>query len=267
MVDHVVWDDPAVQWSSYDSVVIRTTWDYHLRPAEFREWLGVLKEKNIPVWNSVDTITWNMDKHYLLELHQAGISIPKTFFIEKSDIAHLDMGQFMKEQSVTQCVIKPCISASSTDTLRFLSQADVVAQQDKIKHVFRDRDMIVQEYLSEVTSLGEWSLFYFNKVYSHGVLKLPLAGDFKIIPEDGSPIKGATPPESVESMAHRALSYIQSKLLYARVDLIQRENGEVVLMELELIEPSLYLGCSDGAAKTFADAILDTLRLDHVKIN
>jgi glutathione synthase/RimK-type ligase-like ATP-grasp enzyme len=200
-----------------------------------------------------------MDKHYLLELHQKGIPIPKTLIVKNCDVAQLDFGQFLTKNKLTQCVIKPCIGGGSDDVQRFLNNAEVLAQQENLKAIFREKDMMIQEYLPEVATLGELSLMYFNKVFSHAVIKRPRLGDFKNSPYVAGTTLSASPTENVRSVADKIIGSVQSELLYARVDLVERNNGDVLLMELELIDPVMFLDYSVSSVNMFGEAILGKL--------
>ena len=215
-----VWSDRDILWRDFDVVVVRSCWDYHFRIAEFRAWIYELETDGVQLLNPPDVLRWNMHKGYLLELQDKGVLIPKTTLIgDRGDV-----------------VVKPAVSASAHATQRMSG------------------DIILQEFVSEVLANGEWSLIFFDRVFSHAVKKLPKSGDFRVQEELGGASTAMLPPQHVLEAADRALGHVADQLLYARVDMVERENG-VALMELELIEPSLFLVKDAVAARRFASAI------------
>ena len=239
-----VWSDPAVDWSRFDLVVIRSCWDYHRRIAEFLRWLGDIA---VPVANPVEVIRWNSHKGYLLELESRGVVIPATRLIRK--------GSQPPALADAHVIIKPAISASANETHRFASAAEAMADLERLVGA---GDVIVQEFVDEVVSDGEWSLMFFDRKLSHAVKKAPKAGDFRVQQELGGSALPANPPSRVLAAAQRALSAVNHVLLYARVDIVDRPAG-AVLMELELIEPSLFFGTSAGSSARFAAAVRSAL--------
>jgi hypothetical protein len=225
----VVWNDPAVDWRSFDLVVIRSCWDYHLRPDEFRGWLDRLDRLRVPVGNTSDTIRWNMHKRYLRELATEGIPVVSE-----------------PQQPTDKVVVKPAISASAYETHVF---DDLSAARETIGRL---GDVIVQEFIPEIVTRGEWSLMLFGGEFSHAVRKLPKEGDFRVQHEFGGRYLLEAPPPAVMTLAQRVLSVVD--VLYARVDIVEAARGPL-LMELELIEPGLFLKMGPAAARRFAAAI------------
>lgn len=243
-----VWSDRSVDWNRFDLVVIRSCWDYHFRIQEFLGWLDGLP---VPVANSAEVVRWNAHKGYLLELEKKGIRIPPTQLVRK--------GSRPEELSSGHVIVKPAISASANETHRFAHAADAMGDLERLAVA---GDVIVQEFVDEVISYGEWSLMFFDREFSHAVKKAPKAGDFRVQQELGGSALPADPPAVVVEAAQRALSAVEDDLLYARVDLVERPGG-VVLMELELIEPTLFFGTSEGSSERFARAVLRKLRIEN----
>ena len=236
-----VWSDPVVDWRRFDLVVIRSCWDYHRRIAEFLYWLDRL---TTPVANPREVIRWNSHKGYLLELERKGVAIPATQVIRK--------GSEPPELADAHVIIKPAISASANETHRFASASEAMADLERLVQA---GDVIVQEFVDEVISDGEWSLMFFDRELSHAVKKAPKPGDFRVQQELGGSALAGDPPRRVLEAAQRALAAVDHDLLYARVDCVDRAAG-AVLMELELIEPSLFFGTSEGSSARFAAAVL-----------
>jgi glutathione synthase/RimK-type ligase-like ATP-grasp enzyme len=235
-----VWTDPAENWKSFDLVVIRSCWDYHRRIGDFLAWLDGVAPR---VANPAEVVRWNAHKGYLLELESKGVQIPSTKLVAK--------GTRPPALPDGHVIIKPAISASANETHRFSSAADATADLDRL---VRAGDVIIQEFVDEVITDGEWSLMFFDRELSHAVKKAPKAGDFRVQQELGGSAATATPPPGVLDAARRALAAVDDDLLYARVDLVDRPGG-AVLMELELIEPTLFFLLSEGSSARFAAAV------------
>ena len=233
-----VWSDETVDWKDFDAVVIRSCWDYHLRPAEFRAWIDGLR---VPVFNSAEILRWNMHKSYLLDLQMRGIRIPRTQILHPGGSADF----------AGSVIIKPAISASAHETHRFDKAREAALTVDRL---LRRGDVIIQEFVPEIVADGEWSLVFFNRAFSHGVKKAPQHGDFRVQQELGGSADLGEPSTRLIEAAQKILAAVEGDVLYARVDVVDRPAG-VTLMELELIEPMLFLSLAEGSARKFAEAI------------
>lgn len=227
-------------WSSgiprnADAVVIRSCWDYHLDPDHFLAWTEAIP---VPVINAPATVRWNARKTYLLDLAAAGIPVVPTRHIVDGD---LDATVF-EELSSRRLVVKPVVGASAYRTR-------VVDIQER-QHV---RDVLVQPYVGEIAS-GEWSLVVFDGVFAHSVLKRPRHGDFRVQAELGGMIARAAAPAELPALAERVVKLVQPSPAYARVDVVVTAGGPL-LMELELIEPELFLNLVPESAGPFCAAI------------
>lgn len=255
----VVWDDRAVDWESFDRVILRSCWDYHLQSGEFRDWIERMAAMKVPLWNLPRAVLWNMDKIYLRDLEQAGVSIVPTVWLEQGTQASLE--EILERRGWAEAVVKPRIGASAFGAWQTRSEAarDHEAQ-------FRAQQMqaglMVQKLVREIAE-GEWSIVFFRGQYSHAVLKKPGAGQIFSQHEKGGSVIAAQPPARlVEQSAHVLRSAAALTLppgdmfLYARVDGIDVE-GQFVLMELEIIEPDLYLDRVPQSADRFAQAIIE----------
>lgn len=220
-----VWDDPSVDWDAYDSIVLRSTWDYHKRIQQFRAWLTSLGDA--PLWNPRTVVERNLHKGYLLSLPN---TVP-TRLVQPGE--HVDV--------TSRVVVKPAISASAY--LTTVVQAPFVASFEAL----------VQPFIEEVTTNGEWSLLFAAGTFSHAVLKLPRRGDFRVQQELGGTAQAAEPPPALIADAYTILRTIEEPWLYARVDGVERD-GRLLLMELEMTEPSLFLGSDPEAPQRFARA-------------
>ena len=251
-VEPAVWDDPGVRWSAYERVEIRSCWDYHLRPAAFLGWLGEMERTGAPLWNPASVVRGNVDKAYLADLAAAGLPVVPTVRLEKGEAA--DLAGLLDERGWTEAVVKPSVSASAFRTLR-VGRGEAGAAQEKLTALLASSSALVQPFLPEVQTGGEWSLIFLGGEYSHAVLKKPKAGDFRVQQELGGSVDSAVPSPELVVQARRVLETIPEPWLYARVDGVEI-GGAFTLMELELIEPSLFLVADERAPARFAEAIL-----------
>ncbi|MGC5052067.1 ATP-grasp domain-containing protein [Micromonospora sp. DT48] len=256
-VDAVVWDDPSVDWARYDLSVLRSPWDYSSRRDEFVAWAARVPR----LANPADVVRWNTDKRYLDRLAAAGVPTVPTGWVLPGEPWQppADHGEY---------VIKPAVSAGSQDTGRY-DLADPEHRDLAVAHVRRlgaaDRVAMVQPYLREVDTAGETALLFLagpaGLTYSHAIRKGPMLTG----PDEGvealykvEEITPRTAQPAQLAVAAQTLAAVpggSDRLLYARVDLIPGPDGAPVLVELELTEPSLFLGHADGAAERLADAI------------
>ncbi len=247
-----VWDDGTVDWSAWDLAVLRSTWDYPRRRDAFLRWaahvdaVGALR-------NRPEVVAWNSDKRYLLELADGGIAIvPSTVHAPGEAIALPAFGGF---------VVKPTVSAGSQDTERYTAGEHARARAHADRLHAQGRDVLVQPYAERVDDDGETALVFMSGRFSHAIRKGPiLAG----VPETvgglfaAEQIDRRTPREGERAAAEAALDALpldRDDLLYARVDLVPGDDGRPLVLEVELVEPSLFLRFDAGAADRFARAI------------
>lgn len=245
-----VWSDPSYAWSSSAMVIIRSCWDYHLRIVEFLRWIERLEMLGVPVWNSPATIRWNSNKSYLKELEGKSISIVPTLWLEPGP--NISLADGLRRVGWQRAVVKPRVSATAHQTK--LIQAEQAEEAQKLFDALRaGSGVMVQKFMEPILSEGEWSLMFFDGEFSHAVLKTPTAGDFRVQHDFGGHERLAQAPRFVIEAAEKAIR-VAGNTLYARVDGVI-EEGVFRLMELELIEPALFLGESTGAAEKLAAAI------------
>lgn len=243
------WDDPAVDWASFDLVVLRDPWDYVARRDEFVAWA-----RSVPrLLNAASVVEWNTHKGYLRELAAAGVPVVATQWFEPGDVFTAPEGAF---------VVKPAISAGSKDTGLYRPDETAMAEEHVERLLAAGRTVMVQPYLEAVENAGETALLYFATPeglrFSHAARKGPLLTG----PDRGveglyveEQISSREPSAAELAVGALAITTAPAGLLYARVDLILDRDGFPVLIELELTEPSLFLRTSDGAAERFAEAI------------
>jgi glutathione synthase/RimK-type ligase-like ATP-grasp enzyme len=243
----VQWDDASVRWQDYEALVLRSTWDYHLRVPEFEAWLAVLDRDRVPLWNPTSVVRWNMHKSYLRGLHQAGLLIPDTRWLTKG--RRIGLANVLREAGWTEAIAKPAISASATMTYHVRIENSADAQ--RFAQMLEQADVLVQEVVPEVTRDGEWSLMFIGGAFSHATLKKPRPGDFRVQQELGGSADPATAPSIVIAAAERVARHIPGRWLYARIDGVVTPRG-FMLMEIECIEPVLFLEQAPGAYERFA---------------
>jgi glutathione synthase/RimK-type ligase-like ATP-grasp enzyme len=246
-----VWDDPAVRWDAFRVVVIRSTWDYSERRDAFLTWAASLPR----VLNAVPVVAWNTDKTYLRSLAASGVPTVPTTWIEPGgrdrDI-RLPEGNF---------VVKPAISSGAQNTSRY-GPDDRDAARTHVERLVADgREVMVQPYVPSVDADGETGLVYIDGAFSHAIRKGALlrapgvATDDLWAREDITPRAPGADEHAVAEAVLDALPWSRETLLYARVDLVRGDDGAPWLLELELAEPSLFLGLGSGAALRLAESI------------
>jgi glutathione synthase/RimK-type ligase-like ATP-grasp enzyme len=254
-VHSAVWDAPDVDWASFDRVVIRSTWDYHLKPDTYERWLRTFLPTPGRLWNPPEAVLANLNKRYLIDLAKAGVNVVPTAYVGHTDVRRLQA--ILEHHGWDEAVIKPAISASGRGTWR-TSLAAAGRDQERFAAQVRDQDTLVQPYFPEIASRGEWSLMFFGGGFSHAVLKKPAEGDFRVQRHFGGRPEAAVPGARLVEQAAAVLARLGAPLLYGRVDGVERE-GDFVLMELEINEPYLFLSLSDYAASIFAGEIVRVL--------
>lgn len=256
----VPWDDPKVDWRAYDALVLRSCWEYHHQPARFRAWLTRLSNQRLPLWNPVPMVLWNMDKRYLRDLAERDVPIVPTVWLAQGEAPRLTA--VLAQQGWPQAVIKPRISASAHDT--WVTSRSAAADQTRLAAMLAKQDLMVQPQLPEIAQ-GEWSLIFLAGSYSHAVLKRPAVGNIFVQEHLGGSAVSAAPDaamiEQAEAILQQAVALTGCPSLYARVDGVL-VNGRFTLMELELIEPDLFLASDAGAAARFARVLAAAMPSD-----
>jgi hypothetical protein len=244
--DTLSWRQTAVAWSEFDAVIIRTPWDYQKFPPEFLAALAEI-ESQTKLHNPLKIVCWNLDKTYLRDLAEKGVRIVPTLWRQRYDDA--SFVSWLDELSTDEVIIKPTVSATAAFTYR-LREFDA-----SLIPVFAEREFLVQPFMASVLDEGEYSLFYFNGEYSHAIIKRPKPADFRVQEEHGGIITEIDAGDAMRAAAADVLAHIDEDLLYARVDVVRDADGKFALMELELIEPSLYLRMNADAPARFAAAV------------
>lgn len=257
-VDIVPWQQTVVEWKKYAAVIIRTTWDYQNHLEAFLQVLKQIESQTL-LANPFEIAKWNADKIYLNDLQEKGAKIVPTIWVN-SGFSLSQLQQWFKQLESDEIVIKPRVSATAQNTFWLKHSKEDQEDIENLKKIFENRPFMVQPFMKAIVDEGEYSLFYFNGEYSHAILKTPKTQDFRVQEEHGGIIQAIKPTSDLLKAGEEILKYISRTLLYARVDFVRTENNKFALMELELIEPSLYLRNCENAPHFFAKAINSWLK-------
>lgn len=254
-VDRPIWSDPSVDWSAFDACLIRTTWDYQDRLAEFLVWAARAAAAT-RLFNPLDIVRWNTHKGYLLELAGRGIEIVPTVLLAAG--SRPDLGRLLDERGWRRAFLKPAVGATSRETLPF-DRSDLRPAEAHLERLLPAEDLLLQPYLDRVETEGERSLIHLDGRLSHAVRKVPVAGDYRVQDDFGARDERVEATAAERDLARRTLESLGRTLLYARVDLLNGPDGRPLLGELELVEPSLFFRHAPEAAGWLARSILDRI--------
>ncbi|MEL6214986.1 MAG: hypothetical protein AAFQ99_04840 [Pseudomonadota bacterium] len=238
-----------VDWSVYDAVIVRTPWDYMHAPDAFLAMIDRISDAT-RLANPAALMRWNLDKRYLSELKEQGVPVVPT---EYGTALTADRLNALLSAFPAGAVIKPVISAGSKDTFALKPPIDAHTRQ-QVLEAHRESAYMWQPFVRSVVEEGEYSLFFFSGAFSHCIVKRPKQGDFRVQEEFGGEIVAIEATPEQLAVARKVLNALPETLLYARVDLVRGEQDEWWLIELEIIEPSLYLRTDEAAATRFARA-------------
>ena len=252
------WDDPKVDWGSFDVALLRSAWDYCERIGEFLAWVERASQVT-HVLNPLPLVRWNTDKHYLAHLAASGAAVVPSTFIEPGDNPAAALGRFLESHPQAELVVKPAIGAGSRDTQRHLRSEFDAAVTHARRLLDAGRSVLVQPYLGRVDKDGETALMFFEGQFSHAIRKGPL------LPRGGAATTGLFAAETITPrepgkdelrLAEKVVSVVPfGTPLYARVDLIRDDSGAPCVLELEMAEPSLFFVHAAGSAELFAAAV------------
>lgn len=248
-VEEVSWRNEEADWSQFDVVIIRSPWDYQQDPAAFMETLREIDQSSALLENKLELIEWNLNKTYLRDLQTQGIDIVPTLW--KDTFNEKEFPGYFETFATDEIIIKPTVSANADDTFR-ISQNPDKDFIPTLNNTFRDRPFLVQPFMENIVSEGEFSLFFFGDTYSHTILKIPKTTDFRVQEEHGGRLEKVKPEPALLETARRTLQTLQPDPLYTRIDFVRTPDNRFALMELELIEPSLYFNMDEESPELFA---------------
>lgn len=248
------WSSKTFNWENVDLAIFRSTWDYFERLDEFLDWVRFYSKK-IKFINDVDLVLWNLDKKYLQGFPKKVI-VP-SLFLELNENVSLDT--IFKQTNWEEIVIKPSVSAAAWNTHRISKKKakEFNLIFDKLK---KEHRMIVQEFQSNVLTIGEISIMVFGGVFSHAVLKKAKKNDYRVQDDFGGSVSVYKPSEIEIKFAEKIIKLCPKKPLYARVDILFDKNKKPMLSELEVIEPELWFRMDKKSAKLLAEKILNLIK-------
>ena len=250
-VEPIPWRKKSIDWNTFDAVYICVPWDYPDDPEYFLEVLESIDRSSAVLANDIRIVRWNLRKTYLRDLEAGGAPIVPSLWRDAFNPQELD--EFFGLLDVDRIIIKPVVSTNASNTF-LLDRASASNSNDDLARTFVQREFVVQPFIENIQSEGEYSLFYFNNLFSHAICKVPKQDDFRVQEEHGGQVTTIEPEPALLAAGDKALSIVDPMPVYARADFVRDENGQFVVMELELIEPSMYLRMKEGSAELFAAA-------------
>ncbi|ANO52007.1 ATP-grasp domain-containing protein [Woeseia oceani] len=250
-VEVLPWRSERDDWASFDGVYVGTPWDYPDDPQTFLQALQRIEASGTVLANPLSLLRWNLAKTYLRDLESRGVAIVPTEWLDTLTEPLLN-GLHDKLDS-ERIVIKPVISTNASNT--FLLEREISPEIRAILlDTFAARPCMAQPFVAAIQSEGEYSLFYIGGEMSHAIRKVPKPADFRVQEEHGARILAVDVEPALQQTADQLMQLIKPMPLYARADFVRAADGRFLLMELELIEPSLYLRMVDAAPERFAVA-------------
>ena len=250
-IEKVIWNDEQINWENYQLAILKSPWDYFDLYEDFKSWLNLLEGKNIRLLNQIDIVRWNADKHYLKEIELAGLNITPSIFITNSD--EINLNAFFDKFNTDKLIVKPCVSGGAKNTFK-VTIDNVEAVNEKLSLLIQNEDFIIQPFLPEILENGEWSFIFFNGIYSHTLVKKAKQGDFRVQPAHGGSVHIQNPDQALIEIAAEYVKLFAKDCLYARVD-GTFVNNQFLLMELELIEPFLFLNTAPQNYENYYNAL------------
>lgn len=251
-VHRPLWSDPTVDWGRFDLAVVRTTYDYVHDRDGFVAW-AARASSDVTLLNPADVLRWNTHKSYLIELEERGAPVVPTAWLAEGDVVRL--GELLRSRGWSDVVLKPAIGAGSDGIVRVAAADAHTSGQEQLVALLRRGDVMIQPFRSRIAR-GELSLIAIEGRITHAVRKLPVAGEFRVQGRFGGSYVRERPADAAVALATWILETLGTPLLFARVDLVEADDGSLELAEVEATEPDLYLHQAPEVADILADAIL-----------
>ena len=249
------WNDSIFDWETTRSILFRSTWDYFDKFELFKKWFNKTKNKCLMI-NSTETIEWNIDKHYLLDLQEHQIPIPNSEFIKRG--SSIDLSLLMQKKNWNEIVVKPTISGAAKNTYR-LKEEEIIQFGPTWEKLIYKEDFIVQEFQNNVITEGEVAMIVIGGKFTHAVLKKAKEGDFRVQDDFGGMVYEYEASKNEINLAEKVFSSCDEIPLYGRVDIMWDDVGLPTVSELEIIEPEIWMRNYPKYAEYLADAINKTL--------
>lgn len=252
----IPWSASDEDWTRFSHLLIKSVWDYFDFYPAFLTWIADRKAEGTPVLNNLDTILWNSSKSYLLEIEETGFPVIAGKLLKKG--SYFDGDLIASQIAGATWVVKPLVSGGAKNTVK-INAASWQDQSEKINELLKEEDYLVQPFVKEVQEVGEYSLIFFNAKFSHAVLKTPAKEDFRVQHYFGGTISVIDPISELMDSCQKLVNQFASDSLYVRVDGVIID-GVFHLMELEMIEPYLFLGLADQAISNYKAALKARLK-------
>lgn len=254
-IEKVIWNDENINWGDYSLAILKSPWDYFDLIEDFYQWLDLLEKKNVKLLNPVSVVRWNSNKQYLKEIEVAGLKIIPSAYVNKQEKVNLE--DFFSKFNTNKLIVKPCISGGAKNTFKVTTE-NVEEINQKLNQLITEEDFIIQPFLPEILESGEWSFIFFNGTYSHSLIKQAKPGDFRVQPAHGGTVHPQKPDKELIATVQQYVDSFAENCLYARVD-GTFVNGEFLLMELELIEPFLFLNTEPNIYERYYEALKELM--------
>ena len=250
-IDSLPWRSEGVDWDLFDAVYIGTPWDYPEDPGRFLQVLDCIDQSAAVLVNDIALVRWTIPKTYLRDLEKEGVAIVPSIWGDTMEEGAIDNA--FSQFDVDKVIVKPVISTNATDTFLITRETfpDLKAQ---LTDTFDQRPYVVQPFIGNIQSEGEYSLFYFNRIFSHAIQKIPKPDDFRVQEEHGAEIIPVDPEPALREAGDQLMNVIDPMPVYGRADFVRGSDDRFLVMELELIEPSMYLRMDNDAPRKFAEA-------------
>lgn len=249
------WDDQDMDWSSTRHIFFCSTWDYFDRYIEFSAWLEEVCKKTQLI-NPKELVYWSLDKHYLLDLKNAGIRIPNTVFIESKE--NRTLSEIIEHLNWKEFILKPAISGAARHTYRFTKES-AQKYESIFKELIAQESMLIQEFQHNILTKGEVAFMVFGGKFSHAILKTAKEGDFRVQDDFGGTVQNYSPTEHEIAFVEKAFAACTPLPVYARIDVIWNNDGDLCIGEIELIEPELWFRMDEKSAERCAHATKEYL--------
>jgi len=253
-VSFIPWDKHNQNWNNFDLAIVRSTWNYQNHLDNFLDVLRVIDQSKPMLLNPLPLIEWNINKTYLEDLKKNGIPIIPSLFYENFEIDEIwnSFNTFDSEK----IIIKPMVGANA-DRIMILNKSDTIEKLKKTRDTYKDRPFILQPFINSIKKDGEVSLIFFNNEFSHALSKVPKIGDFRVQEEHGGTLKLLNKlDKKIINLCEKILHALPYYCFYARIDLVI-DKGHPLLMEIEVIEPSLYFNLEPRSTDLFAKKVSD----------
>ncbi len=256
IAEAVIWETQSSKLLNFDAALFRTTWGYHEKFHAFLVFLDYLDSLKIPVLNPVRIIRKNLHKYYLRELPSFDVPIIDTVFVDKS--SDISLQSLITDKNWDKFIIKPAVSAGAYKT-HLINNYSEDGSEGIFRALVLNYDLLIQKYIPEIKTDGEWSTIFFNRDYHYTVNKIPKHGDFRVQTLFDGTYTVCNPPDNVLDVSKRAAELFLDECLYVRVDGV-RSNGQFLIMEIEMIEPDIYLDYHPEGIPIFAKSISKRLK-------